>query len=160
MHTMCDSSGCNSGLLPGKFDCVWPFWGVLIRSSLFQAFVGPSQHSARGRRVRGLSSLSGLPMCSSAPLTGKFGVSDVLDVFAGVFKLLTMLCISLRTVRLVPGSFGPLTPCNNDRHHSPPPVSSASRITTTPAQASMTAATNPSPDNNAATEHLPPPASS
>ena len=39
----------------------------------------------------GLLTLSGFPMYSSAPLAGRFGVADTLDVFAGVFKLFTMI---------------------------------------------------------------------
>ena len=33
--SLCGSSGCDSGLLPGKFDFFWVFWGVLTRSDLF-----------------------------------------------------------------------------------------------------------------------------
>ena len=116
--SLCGSSECDYGFLSGKFDFFWPFWGALMRSDCFQALASHSQLSAcvQFDVSVGFSSLSGSPMCSSAPLAGKFCVTNVLDASAGVFKLLAMLYMRVYVSDTSVWSLGLFAPCAVLRH--------------------------------------------
>ena len=92
---LCGSFGHNFGLVLGKFDFFWLFQGVLTCSDVSIGFCesfttlctcvhmsGTSVWLSRGH--------SGLSTYNFAPLAGKFGLADM---FAGMLKLLVILCM-------------------------------------------------------------------
>ena len=86
--------GRSSGLIPGEFGFIQPFWGTLMNSDLFvglRDFVTTfCVHVHAFDAFVGHLSLSGLFMRGSGPLAGKSGVAEA---FIGLFKLLTSLCM-------------------------------------------------------------------
>ena len=86
--------GRGSGLIPGEFGFIQPFWGTLTSSDLIvglRNFVATfCMHVHAFDMSTGLSSLSGLLTRGSGPLAGK---SRVAEAFVGLFKLLTSLCM-------------------------------------------------------------------
>ena len=87
--------GHNFGLVLGKFDFFWLFRGVLTRSDVS---VGFCESFTTLRTCVHMSNTSvwlsrghsGLSTYNFAPLAGKFGLADM---FAGIPKLLVMLCM-------------------------------------------------------------------
>ena len=84
----------RSWLVPGESDFVQLFWGVLTHSDmltdLLKTFAMSCMHVHVSDASVWLSSLSGLPMCGSAPLAGRSGV---IDTFSGVLVLFSLLCV-------------------------------------------------------------------
>ena len=84
----------GSGLLPDQSNLVQPFWGLLTRSDSFAGLreslttLCACVHAVHASVW--FSSLSGSPMCDTAPLTGKSGVADE---FSAVRESIATLCV-------------------------------------------------------------------